>query len=45
LRDPAGHLAPKIPPSLLAESDYVFESGFLPKDASSIYNERNVGNL
>mmetsp|Transcript_39732 Transcript_39732/g.84809 ORF Transcript_39732/g.84809 Transcript_39732/m.84809 type:complete len:576 (-) Transcript_39732:122-1849(-) len=41
LCDRSGYLKPVIPPSLVAESDHVYESGFLPKDSSSVYDDRD----
>lgn len=39
LCDQATCLRPLIPPSLIAEEDHVFDSGFLPKDSTSVYSE------
>eukprot|EP00747_Dinoflagellata_sp_TGD_P163379 gnl/TRDRNA2_/TRDRNA2_182004_c0_seq1.p1 gnl/TRDRNA2_/TRDRNA2_182004_c0~~gnl/TRDRNA2_/TRDRNA2_182004_c0_seq1.p1 ORF type:complete len:525 (+),score=126.63 gnl/TRDRNA2_/TRDRNA2_182004_c0_seq1:63-1637(+) len=39
LFDKATFLAPVTPPSLIEVKDHVYEATFLPKDASSVYNE------
>lgn len=39
LCDQGSCLRPRIPPSLIAEEDHIFEAGFLPKDATSAYSD------
>lgn len=41
LRDKTQYLAPCIPESLIGEADHIYETGFLPKDANSVYHERD----
>lgn len=41
LRDQSAYLTPTIPPSLIEEADHIYETGFLPKDASSTYHEQD----
>lgn len=37
LMDRAGFLTPRIPPSLIAEADHIYEASFLPKGVNSVY--------
>mmetsp|Transcript_126852 Transcript_126852/g.237079 ORF Transcript_126852/g.237079 Transcript_126852/m.237079 type:complete len:506 (-) Transcript_126852:57-1574(-) len=39
LLDRPAFLNPRIPPSLIEDSDHIFETSFLPKDSSSVYRE------
>lgn len=41
LKDGSGALRPPVPPSLMANSDYVYEPSFLPADATSVYSDHD----
>jgi hypothetical protein len=41
LRDQKSSLTPSIPPSLIEETDHIYETGFLPKDSTSVYYEQD----
>jgi hypothetical protein len=41
LADKPKFLAPNMPPSLIKEEDHVYESSFMPKDATSIYSDQD----
>jgi len=41
LCDKPSNLVPQIPPSLIEEADHEYETGFLPKDSSSVYHDED----